>query len=122
MLEILVDIAEHGQSESARVNAADKILDRALGKAPQHVDVSALRHTEIVYRSAEEIRKALIDAGAPPVLLDLTVEDEDENEKKANLGENEMTWAQILEWAEKCAAQQRRRFVRGLLRVCSGVG
>ena len=87
MLEILVDIAEHGQSESARVNAADKILDRALGKAPQHVDLSALRHTEIVYRSAEEIRKALIDAGAPPVLLDLTVEDEDENEEKANLGE-----------------------------------
>ena len=87
MLEILVDIAEHGQSKSARLNAANKILDRALGKAPQHVDVSALRHTEIVYRSAEEIRKALIDAGAPPVLLDLTVEDEDENEEKANLGE-----------------------------------
>jgi hypothetical protein len=29
----------------------------------------------------------LIDAGAPLVLLDLTVEDEDENEEKANLGE-----------------------------------
>ena len=29
----------------------------------------------------------VIDAGAPPVLLDLTVEDEDENEEKANLGE-----------------------------------
>jgi hypothetical protein len=29
----------------------------------------------------------LIDAGAPPVLLDLTVEDEDENEEKENLGE-----------------------------------
>jgi hypothetical protein len=43
MLGVLVDIAEHGQSESARVNAADKILDRALGKAPQHVDLSALR-------------------------------------------------------------------------------
>ena len=69
------------------VSAAAIILDRALGKAPQHVDVSALRHTEIVYRSAEGIRKALIDAGAPPVLLDLTVEDENENEEKANLGE-----------------------------------
>jgi hypothetical protein len=33
------------------ISAADraaKILDRALGKAPEHVDVSALHHTEIV--------------------------------------------------------------------------
>jgi hypothetical protein len=50
-----------------------------LGKAPPHVDVSALRHTEIVYRSAEEIRKALIEAGAPSVLLDLTVDEEDDD-------------------------------------------
>jgi len=75
MLNILVEIAEHSENDSARVSAADKILDRALGKAPQHVDVTALRHTEIVYRSAAEIRKALIDAGAPPMLLDLKIED-----------------------------------------------
>jgi hypothetical protein len=75
MLNILVEIAEHSANDSARVSAADKILDRALGKAPQHVDVTALRHTEIVYRSAAEIRKALIDAGAPPMLLDLKIED-----------------------------------------------
>ena len=60
-----------GQSESARVAAADKILDRALGKAPLHIDVTALRHTEIVYRSAEEIRNALLGRGLPPALLDL---------------------------------------------------
>jgi hypothetical protein len=69
-LEILVDIAEHSGSDSARVSAAGKILDRALGKAPQHIDVSALRHTEIVYHSAEEIRKALQERGLPPVLLE----------------------------------------------------
>jgi hypothetical protein len=33
MLEILYEIAEHGESEAARVSAADKILDRALGKS-----------------------------------------------------------------------------------------
>ena len=60
-----------GQSESARVAAADKILDRALGKAPLHIDVTALRHTDIVYRSAEEIRNALLGRGLPPALLDL---------------------------------------------------
>jgi hypothetical protein len=67
----LIEIMRSGQSESARVAAADKILDRALGKAPLHIDVTALRHTEIVYRSAEEIRNALLGRGLPPALLDL---------------------------------------------------
>ena len=45
MLDILVEIAEDTeQSGSARVAAADKILDRALGKAPAHVDISAIRY------------------------------------------------------------------------------
>jgi hypothetical protein len=86
MLDILVEIAEDKDSNaSARVSAAGKILDRALGKAPQHVDITALRHTEIVYRSAAEIRQALIDRGAPAILLDLKVEDPyvDEEEEKA---------------------------------------
>jgi hypothetical protein len=88
MLNILVEIAEDTeQSGSARVAAADKILDRALGKAPAHVDISAIRHTEIVYRSAAEIRQALIDRGAPAILLDLKVEDpyvdEEVEEEKA---------------------------------------
>ena len=42
----------------------------ALGKA-SNVDVSALRHTEIVHQSAAEIRQELINEGAPEVLLDL---------------------------------------------------
>jgi hypothetical protein len=62
-------------------------LDRALGKAPAHVDITALRHTEIVYRSAEEIRKALIEKGAPPVLLDLTVEEIDDDDEKEKVDE-----------------------------------
>ena len=77
MLEVLVEIAEHGESEAARVSAADKILDRALGKAPQHIDITASRHTEIVYRSAQEIREALAARGVPPVLLDYTPSDND---------------------------------------------
>jgi hypothetical protein len=70
MLEVLVDIALNGESEAARVAAAGKVIDRAMGKAPQHVDVTALRHTEIVYRSAEEIRQELLARGVPKVLLD----------------------------------------------------
>jgi hypothetical protein len=71
MLDILVEIAEDTeQAGSARVAAADKILDRALGKAPAHVDISAIRHTEIVYRSAEQIRQECLARGVPPILLD----------------------------------------------------
>ena len=76
-LEVLVESMEHGESEAARVGAADKILDRALGKAPQRTDITALRHTEIVYRSAQEIREALAARGVPPVLLDYTPPDND---------------------------------------------
>jgi hypothetical protein len=39
-LETLRDIAQSGQSESARVSAATALLDRAYGKPPQ-----ALEHT-----------------------------------------------------------------------------
>jgi hypothetical protein len=35
-----------------------------------HVDVTAMRHTEIVYHTAAEIRQALADCGVPPVPLD----------------------------------------------------
>jgi hypothetical protein len=79
-LDKLIHIMRHGESETAVIAAADKILDRALGKAPPHVDVTALRHTEIVYRSAEEIRKALIERGAPAALLDLKVEPIEEDD------------------------------------------
>ena len=72
MLAVLVEVAKDVEApEAARVLAAGKISDRVLGKAPGHVDVSALHHTEIVYRSAAEIRQELINEGVPEVLLDL---------------------------------------------------
>jgi hypothetical protein len=55
-LETLVNVMRTSDNDAARVSAAGKILDRALGKAPEHVDVAAIKHTEIVYRSAAEIR------------------------------------------------------------------
>ena len=61
--------------EAVRLSAACLILDRTLGKAPQHADVAALRHTEIVYRSAAEIRQELINRGVPEVLLDYPSKD-----------------------------------------------
>ena len=71
MLDVLVEIAEDVEAPgAARVSAAAKVLDRALGKA-KHIDVSALRHTEIVHQSAAEIRQELINEGVPEVLLDL---------------------------------------------------
>ena len=82
MLDVLVEVAEDVEAPAAaRVSAAAKVLDRALGKAPEHVDVTALHHTDIVYRSAEELRqelrKALEEEGVPRALMDLTVEPEE---------------------------------------------
>ena len=58
-----------------------------MGKAPAHVDITAIRHTEIVYRSAEEIRAALIAKGAPAILLDMKIEDPYVDEKDDEEGE-----------------------------------
>jgi hypothetical protein len=70
----LVEVAEDVEAPAAaRVSAAGKILDRALGTG--HVDVTALHHTEIVYRSAAEIRQELINRGVPEVLLDYSPKD-----------------------------------------------
>ena len=69
MLAIMVDIAVNGTSEAVRLAAADKVIDRAMGKAPAHIDITAMRHTDIVYQSAEELRaefrKALEAEGVP---------------------------------------------------------
>jgi hypothetical protein len=69
-IEGMVHLMRHAESEAVRLSAMDKILDRALGKAPAHIDVTAMRHTEIVYRSAEEIRQECIARGVPPFLLE----------------------------------------------------
>jgi hypothetical protein len=44
MLDRMVDLARNAESEAVRLAAQDKILDRALGKAPQHIDVTALEN------------------------------------------------------------------------------
>ena len=49
--------------------AAGRILDRAIGKAPMQIDVSALRHDQIVYQSVEEIRAELVRR-IVPLLID----------------------------------------------------
>ena len=79
MLNILVSLAEDvKQPGGVRMMAADKVIDRAMGRAPQHLDISAKRHTDIVYQSAEElrakIRAAIEEEGVPRALMDLTVE------------------------------------------------
>ena len=65
MLDVLVAVANNVEApEATRVSAAGKSLDRALGKAPEHV-----HHTEIVYRSASQIRQELINRGVPEVFI-----------------------------------------------------
>jgi hypothetical protein len=78
-LDGMIKLMRTAESESVRLAAMREILDRALGKAPLHIDITALRHTEIVYRSADEIREALLSRGLPPALLDLRpTEDKDD--------------------------------------------
>ncbi len=75
-LDRLAEIMRDVEAPAAeRLSAIRIILDRALGKAPQHGDVSALHHTEIVYRSAAEIRQELINRGVPVDLLDYSSKD-----------------------------------------------
>ena len=77
-IEGLVKLMRGAGAENVRLGAMKEILDRSLGKAPAHIDITALRHTDIVYQSAEELRaelrKAIIEEGVPEALLDLTVE------------------------------------------------
>jgi hypothetical protein len=39
-MDTLIEVAKGGQSESARVAAANAILDRGYGKAQQNIDIS----------------------------------------------------------------------------------
>jgi hypothetical protein len=59
----------HSGSASARVAAACAILDRGYGRPPAQIDIIKRSELSVVYRSAAEIRQALIDRGIPPALL-----------------------------------------------------
>jgi len=85
MIDILVSIANDvTQPSGVRVMAADKVLDRAVGRAPATIDISTKHHTAIVYQSAEElrakIRAAIEEEGVPRALLDLQVDPIEEDE------------------------------------------
>jgi len=63
-LDVLVDIMNNSESKAARTSA-EKILNRVFGKAPKHIDTTAIKHTEIVYRSLDEIRMEMARRGLP---------------------------------------------------------
>jgi hypothetical protein len=70
-LDTMVELMRSAESESVRLMAADRILDRAIGKAPMTVDVTALRHDEIVYKTPQDIVRALIEErGVNPLLIE----------------------------------------------------
>ena len=116
MLNIMVDLAHNADNEAVRLAAADKVVDRAMGKAPAHIDITAMRHTDIVYQSAEELRaefrKALEAEGVPRALLDLTVEDElEEPSAKAHFcpGERRRAGLSVMSPAAPFTRRQRHR-------------
>ena len=74
-LETMVHLMRKSKQESVRLMAADRILDRAIGKAPMQIDVTALRHDLIVYQSAAEIRAELERRGVPLLLIEHSLDD-----------------------------------------------
>jgi hypothetical protein len=69
-LSVMVKLMRTCKNPGVRLMAADRILDRAVGRAPLNIDVTALRHDEIVYESAMEIRRELERRGIPPILIE----------------------------------------------------
>jgi hypothetical protein len=75
-LEVMVRLMRKSKQDSIRLAAANCILDRAVGRAPMQIDVGALRHDEIVYQSAEEIRAELQRRGVPLLLIEHSIDAE----------------------------------------------
>jgi hypothetical protein len=69
-LDVLVHIMNNSGSDAVRMSAAKKIVRRAFGKTAGHFDVTAIKHTDIVYRTVEEIRAEMRRRGLPPALID----------------------------------------------------
>jgi hypothetical protein len=55
-LKTLADIAETGESEAARVSAANSILDRGHGKPAQAVEVSGKNGGAILFKTIYETK------------------------------------------------------------------
>jgi hypothetical protein len=69
-LDTLVKLMRKSKQDTVKMMAADRILDRAVGRAPMQIDVGALRHDQIVYQSAAEVRAELLRRGVPPLLIE----------------------------------------------------
>lgn len=63
-LEVLVNVATTGESEAAKVAAANAILDRAHGKPKQSVDVDATVAKRIIDMTEEELLAIAAGSGA----------------------------------------------------------
>ena len=82
-LNTMVTLMRKSKTDAVKLMAADRILDRAVGRAPMQIDVTALRHDEIVYQSAAEIRAELLRRGVPPILIDLTPNADSESQNQS---------------------------------------
>ena len=69
-LEVMVKLMRKSKIDTVKLMAADRILDRAVGRAPMQIDVGALRHDEIVYQTAAEVRAELERRGVPLLLIE----------------------------------------------------
>jgi hypothetical protein len=78
-LDTLVKLMRKSKQDTVKMMAADRILDRAVGRAPMQIDVGALRHDQIVYQSAAEVRAELQRRGVPLLLIEHLPDAESEN-------------------------------------------
>jgi len=57
-MDTLVKLMRKSKQDTVKMMAADRILDRAVGRAPMQIDVGALRHDQIVYHDADRCHGA----------------------------------------------------------------
>jgi hypothetical protein len=65
-------------TNTSLVPSSGSMNPRAVGRAPMQIDVGALRHDEIVYQSAAEVRAELQRRGVP-LLIEHSPDAESEN-------------------------------------------
>jgi hypothetical protein len=64
----LAYLMEHAKQEALQFAAAVALLDRAWGRPPQAVQVSAQHTAQVTYHSSEEIRQVILKRGLAPLL------------------------------------------------------
>jgi hypothetical protein len=64
----LAYLMEHAKQETLQFAAAVALLDRAWGRPPQAVQVSAQHTAQVTYHSSEEIRQVILQRGLAPLL------------------------------------------------------